>query len=165
MATIAPGAVANVPANSVPFEEAQTGRVSRQWYLFFNGIYSAINQKIGLSTVNVYTKNQSTGITPLIDAATVAFDVSQSNNFSLLCTAGVGATRKLGNATNATAGMVVNLWVTQSSAGSNALTFDTSYKFAAAAVPTASTTPNTVDFYSMSFNGSVWVVVQTKGLG
>lgn len=122
---------------------------------------------VQLSGVNVFTKNQSVGMVALTDAATVALDASLSNSFELLATSGIGATRKIGNATNATAGMVLNIWFYQDSSGSRALTWDTNYKVAGGTgVPAASTAVNAVDFYSLSYSATkgIWVVTQQKGV-
>ncbi len=66
----------------------------------------------------------------LTDAATVAVDLSLANNFSLLCTSGVGASRTLGTPSNATVGQSGVIWITQSAGAGNALVFESEYKFA-----------------------------------
>ena len=122
---------------------------------------------VSLSAVNVFTKNQSSAPVALTDATTVALDASLSNVFSLLATSGVGATRKIGNATNATAGMVLLLWYTQSSGGSNALTWDTQYKQpGGGTIVSSSTNANTVDRYTLTRNpgSTFWAVELAKGI-
>lgn len=66
------------------------------------------------------------GIT-LVDAATVAVDMSTGFNFTLLTTSAVGATRALGNPTNAKPGQGGVIVYTQDAAGSRALTFGSAY--------------------------------------
>ncbi len=120
-----------------------------------------------LSAVNVWTKNQSSSPVALTDAATVALDASLSNVFELTATSGVGATRKIGNATNQTSGMVLIIWFYQDSSGSRALTWDTTYKSAGGGgIPAASTAANAVDMYTLTYSGtkSIWLVVQNKGV-
>lgn len=80
--------------------------------------------------VQAFTKAQRGTPVALTDAASVAVDLSLGNNFTLLCTSGVGATRALANPTNAVAGQTGLITVTQASGGGNALTFSSNYKFA-----------------------------------
>jgi len=65
----------------------------------------------------------------LTDAATVTIDGSRGNHFTLLATAGIGATRALGNPTNMAEGQEFTVTYTQDGAGSKALTFGTDYAF------------------------------------
>lgn len=136
------------------------------YYLSPANVVTPLAGGVSLASVNIFTKNQSVAIVALTDASTVALDASLSNNFELLATSGVGATRKIGNASNVTAGMVLNIWFYQDAGGSRALTWDTTYKFAGGIVPTASTAANAVDFFSLSYSATkgIWVVVQQKGL-
>jgi hypothetical protein len=122
---------------------------------------------VQLGGINVFTKSQSVAMVALTDAATVALDASLSNSFELLATSGVGATRKIGNASNATGGMVINIWFYQDASGSRALTWDTNYKTAGGAgIPAASTAANAVDFYSITYSATkgIWLVAQQKGI-
>ena len=100
-----------------------------------------------LSTANVWTKAQRGAVVALTDAASVAVDLSLSNNFSLLTTSGVGATRALANPSNAVAGQSGIIAVT-TDAASRLLTFGTNYKFAGGTAPTLSATSAAVDYYS-----------------
>ena len=77
-----------------------------------------------------FTKGQRGTPVALIDASSVAVDLSLGNNFTLLCTSSVGSTRALANPTNAVAGQTGLITVTQASGGGNALTFSSNYKFA-----------------------------------
>tara|TARA_Y100001937_G_scaffold73083_1_gene99373 strand:+ start:134 stop:784 length:651 start_codon:yes stop_codon:yes gene_type:complete len=77
-----------------------------------------------------FTKGQRGTPVALTDAASVAVDLSLGNNFTLLCTSSVGATRALANPTNAVAGQSGLITITQASGGGNALTFSSNYKFA-----------------------------------
>jgi hypothetical protein len=123
---------------------------------------------LSLSSVNVFTKNQSSSPVALTDASTVALDASLSNVFSLLATSGIGATRKIGNASNATAGMVLLLWYTQDASGSRALTWDTQYKQpGGGTIVAASTNSNAVDRYTLTRDpgNTFWAVELAKGIG
>ena len=63
----------------------------------------------------------------LTDASTVAVNAALSNNFTLLMTSGIGATRALGNPSNLVAGQVLNFVVTQDPTGGRLLTFGSDY--------------------------------------
>lgn len=111
-----------------------------------------------LATINTWTKAQRGSVTPLTDAATVAVDFSLSNNFSLLTTSGVGATRKLGNPTNIGVGQSGIIAVT-TDAVSRALTFDTYFKFAGGQVPILSVTSGAVDYYSYYVSSPTTILI------
>lgn len=76
---------------------------------------------------------------PLTDAATVALDLSTGSNFSLLTTAGVGATRALGAPTNGKPGMTYSVEVTTDATG-RALTYNAAFKWPRGTKPTLPTT-------------------------
>ena len=65
--------------------------------------------------------------TVLTDAATVSVNMSTGINFVLTATAGVGATRALGNPTNPKVGQMGYIRYIQSAGGSNALTYGSQY--------------------------------------
>jgi hypothetical protein len=105
-------------------------------------------EKAGLNLNNVFTKAQRGSVVALTDAATIAVDLSLSNNYSLLTTSGVGATRVLGNPTNVVAGQSGLIAVTQDGSGSRALTYGSNYKFAGGIAPVLTTTAGAVDYLS-----------------
>ncbi len=92
-----------------------------------------------------YSKAQRGAIVALTDAANVALDLSTSNNFSLLTTSGVGATRQLQNPSNLVAGQSGIIEVTQDASGSRALTYDTQYEFENGTPFTLSTAADAID--------------------
>ena len=109
-----------------------------------------------------FTKGQAGTPVALTDAASVAVDLSLSNNFTLLCTSGVGATRALANPTNAVAGQTGLITVTQSSGGGNALTFSSNYKFAGGSGKAPSLTTGTgsaVDVLPYSVKSATEIVI------
>lgn len=73
--------------------------------------------------------NQYSDVDDLTDAASVAYAASASNIFSLLATAGVGATRELANPTGLVVGMTWQVWFTHDVTGGRELTFGTNYDF------------------------------------
>jgi hypothetical protein len=100
-----------------------------------------------------FTAGQRGEVTPLTDAATVALDFDDSNNFSLLTTSGVGSTRALGNPSNLTAGQSGAITLTQDGSGSRLLTYASYWMFVGGTAPTLTTTADAVDvlvFYSES---------------
>jgi hypothetical protein len=71
-------------------------------------------------------------ITALTDAATVAIDFSDSNNFSLT----LGGNRTLGNPSNVVAGQSGFIAVTQDGTGGRTLAYSSNWSFAAGSAPT-----------------------------
>ena len=111
--------------------------------------------------VQAFTKAQRGTPVALTDASSVAVDLSLGNNFTLLCTSSVGATRALANPTNAVAGQTGLIIVTQASGGGNALTFSSNYKFAggSTAAPSLTTTANAVDVLPYSVKSATEIVI------
>lgn len=91
--------------------------------------------------VNTFTKAQIGAVVALTDAATVALDLSLSNNFSLT----IGGNRTLGNPTNAVPGQSGTIAVTQDGTGSRTLGYAGNYKFASGSAPVLSTGAAAVD--------------------
>lgn len=93
----------------------------------------------------------------LTDASTVAIDCSQGRNMLLTTTAGVGASRKLGNPTKAKVGWYF-LDITSHNASGVDITFDTNYVFSQGVAPHLSGVANCKDLLSMYWNGSKMIV-------
>ena len=108
-----------------------------------------------------FTKGQRGTPVALTDASSVAVDLSLGNNFTLLCTSSVGATRGLANPTNAVAGQTGLITVTQASGGGNALTFAANYKFAggSSAAPSLTNSANAVDVLPYSVKSATEIVI------
>jgi hypothetical protein len=109
-----------------------------------------------------FTKGQRGTPVALTDASSVAIDLSLGNNFTLLCTSGVGATRALANPTNAVAGQSGLITVTQASGGGNALTFSSNYKFAGGSTEAPSLTTGTgsaVDVLPYSVKSATEIII------
>lgn len=81
----------------------------------------------------------------LTDAATVTPDFGAGLNFRLTATGAVGATRQLGNPTNAKPGQTGYIAYVQDATGSRALTVGSAWKRDGGA-PVASTTANAIDY-------------------
>ncbi len=98
---------------------------------------------------NNWTKGQRGFVTPLNDASTIAINLADSNNFSLLMTSAIGATRILGNSTTTpVAGQSGIIAVTQDVNGLRAMTYGTNYKFVGGVVPVLSTGAGQIDYLS-----------------
>ena len=96
----------------------------------------------GLSVAQSFTKAQRGTVVALTDGATVAVDLSLSNNFSVT----LGGNRTLGDPSNVTAGQSGVIVVTQDGTGSRTLAYaGTKYKFAGATAPVLTTTGGAVD--------------------
>jgi len=109
-----------------------------------------------------FTKAQRGTPVALTDASSVAVDLSLGNNFTLLCTSGVGATRALANPSNAVAGQTGLITVTQASGGGNALTFSSNYKFAGGSGSAPSLTTGTgsaVDVLPYSVKSATEIII------
>lgn len=107
-----------------------------------------------VAAVTVFTAG--TAVTPvnLVDAPTVAVDATKSNVFYLLTTAGVGATRALGNPTGGLNGQTLIIRIIQDAAGSRAVTWSGNYKFPGGAAYVTSTTANAVDIFTFIYNAT-----------
>jgi hypothetical protein len=82
-----------------------------------------------------FTAAQRGEITTLTDAATVAVDFADSNNFTVT----LGGNRTLGNPTNQVAGQSGSLFVVQDGTGSRTLAYSSDWEFAGGTAPTLST--------------------------
>lgn len=107
---------------------------------------------VSLSTVNVFTKNQSVSPTVVASATgTYTPDASTSNNFQLTLTGNL----TLANPTNLTSGMVLNFTLDEDATGGRTITLGTIYKFPGGTVPTWVTTASAKNFISGYYDGTV----------
>ncbi len=96
-------------------------------------------------------------VVALTDAATIAVDASQGNDFR----ATIAASCTMGNPANPTDGQKVTFQVTQGGSGSNTITWDSSYEFSAGLPqPTLSTDPGQTDLLGFIYNAdkSSWLL-------
>jgi hypothetical protein len=103
-----------------------------------------------------FTAAQRGEVTTLTDAATIAVDFADSNNFTVT----LGGNRTLGNPTNQVAGQSGSLFVVQDGTGSRTLAYSSDWEFAGGTAPTLSTTANAVDRidYIVRASGSIHAV-------
>ena len=110
-----------------------------------------------LDTAQTWTKGQRSEVTALTDAATIAVDFSDSNNFSVT----LGGNRTLGNPTNQVAGQSGSIFVTQDGTGSRTLAYASDWEFAGGTAFTLSTAASSVDRidYIVRASGSIHAVL------
>lgn len=110
-----------------------------------------------LDGAQTWTKGQRAEVTALTDAATIAVDFADSNNFSVT----LGGSRTLGNPSNQVAGQSGSIFVTQDGTGSRTLAYSSDWEFAGGTAPTLSTAANAVDRidYIVRASGSIHAVL------
>lgn len=101
---------------------------------------------VNIATTGVAAKlyvsgNAAQNIAALVDAATIAVDMSTANNFSVT----LGGNRTLGNPTGLIAGQSGVIFITQDATGSRTLAYSSFWDFSGGAAPTLTTTANAVD--------------------
>jgi hypothetical protein len=85
-------------------------------------------------------------VTTLTDAASIALDLSQGNNFYIQLTSATGSNRTLENPSNETVGQCGAIYVIQAvSTGSKTMSFGNAYRFKNGTAPTITTSINSVD--------------------
>jgi hypothetical protein len=90
---------------------------------------------------NTFTAGQRGEITTLTDAANIATNLADSNNFTVT----LGGNRTLDNPTNIVAGQSGSIFIVQDGTGSRTLAFGAYWDFAGGTAPTLTTTANAVD--------------------
>lgn len=110
-----------------------------------------------IDTAQTWTKGQRAEVTALTDAATIAVDFADSNNFSVT----LGGNRTLGNPTNQVAGQSGSIFVAQDGTGSRTLAYSSDWEFAGGTAPTLSTAASAVDRidYIVRASGSIHAVL------
>ena len=93
-------------------------------------------------------------VSTLTDAATVTVNALNGNDFRLLFTSGIGATRAMGNPSNSQDGQRIAFHFTQDATGSRVVTWGANYVFGAAGAPTLTTTANAVDVVGFIYNAT-----------
>lgn len=101
-------------------------------------------------------------VVTLTDAATVAINAANGNDFRLTMTSGVGATRALGAPSNPVDGQRIDIMVTQDATGSRLLTYNAAFEFSTSLPsPTLSTGASVTDILGFIYNAakSKWLFV------
>jgi hypothetical protein len=90
-------------------------------------------------------------VVSLADAATIAVDASQGNDFRVT----IGGNRTMGNPSNPTAGQQIIFQITQGSAGSSTVTWGSAYEFSAGLPsPTLSTAAGQTDLLGFIYSAA-----------
>jgi hypothetical protein len=112
----------------------------------------------GLSTSNVYTKQETSTLQTLTDAASITWDVSQGQKAKVT----LGGNRTMAAITNAVEGTTYFLWAIQDGTGSRTLAYTTagagSFDFGISGVPVLTTTASKADllcFEAISIAGTL----------
>lgn len=107
-----------------------------------------------LDTAQTWTKGQRGEVTTLSDAATIAIDFADSNNFTVT----LGGNRVLGNPSNAVAGQSGAIAISQGVSGGRALTYSSNWKFSGGGAPVLTTAANAVDVLMYYVVSSTFIV-------
>lgn len=137
----APGPAPLAPAQGAVYYDS----VSNTLRYYDGSTYQIISST---NRVIVYTANQSVAPVALTDAATIAINAALSNNFYVT----LGGNRTIGNPTNLTDGMVINLVIKQDGTGSRTGTFASKWDFGLAGAPVLSTGASKIDFVSAYYD-------------
>jgi hypothetical protein len=117
-----------------------------------------------LATANAWQKAQSSVITPLAYAASIALDgAAVSNQINVAALTG---NLILANPVNFTNAVTLNIWLTQDAAGNRLLTLGNKIKTAGGLGITLSAAANAVDFLSLVYNPTkdIWVASILNGV-
>jgi hypothetical protein len=110
-----------------------------------------------MATPVVETAGVAPAVVSLTDAATVAIDASQGNDFRLT----IGGNRTIGTPANPANGQQIIFQITQGSGGSNSLTWSSGYEFSAdLPQPTLSSAAGQTDLLGFIYNAakSQWLL-------
>ena len=133
-----------------------TGNTGNFTTLTAGTLNATITGYAALDTANVWTKGQRGEITTLTDAATIAIDLADSNNFKVT----LGGNRQLGNPSNMISGQSGAIWITQDATGSRTLNYDSYWDFAGGSAPTLTTSGTSVDCLVYAVQSSTRITTQ-----
>ena len=98
----------------------------------------------------IATGTLSAPVVTLTDAATIALNASQGNDFRVT----IGASRTLGAPSIPTDGQEIRVQVTQGGSGSFTLSYNAVYDFGTAGTPTLTTTAGAIDVLTFTYNAT-----------
>lgn len=141
--------------DTLRFQVAESGSLTLSFYL------DNIKLQAGVTVINttnyarrdehnVWTKAQGSGITTLTDGATVAWDMSPGNVYSLT----LGGDRTIAAPTNVKPGYTYLLFLYQDGTGTRLVTWNSVFKWAGAEAPTLTTTASAVDILTFVADAS-----------
>jgi len=97
--------------------------------------------------------------TTLVDAASIAWDMSTGFDFIVTIT----ANRAMANPTNTKVGQKGRLIIQQDATGSRTMTWGSNFKFANGIAPVLSTTANAVDVLYYDVRSSTYIIISLAG--
>ncbi len=110
---------------------------------------AASSTAAALESTTIETGAVAPGVVALTDAATIAVDASQGNDFRVT----LGASRAMGNPANPVNGQQIIFQITQGSGGSAAITWGAAYEFSSALPqPTLSTASGHTDLLGFIYD-------------
>ena len=112
-----------------------------------------------LNVAQAFSKAQRGTPVTLTDAATIAVDLSLSNNFEVT----LAGNRTLGAPTNVVAGQSGVIRVIQDATGSRTLAYNSVYKFPGGTAPTLTTTASAVDLLAYHVESATRIAVRFIG--
>ena len=133
-----------------------TGNTGNFTTLTAGTLNATITGYAALDTANTWTKGQRGEITTLTDAATIAIDLADSNNFKVT----LGGSRQLGNPSNMISGQSGAIWITQDATGSRTLNYDSYWDFAGGSAPILTTSGTAVDCLVYAVQSSTRITTQ-----
>lgn len=110
---------------------------------------------------NVYTKQQNFGTATLLDAATIAWDVSVAQVARIT----LGGNRTMAAPTNLVDGGSYILFVLQDASGSRTITWNSVFKWPSAVPPALSTTAGSIDILTFISDGTNLYGVAQQAFG
>jgi hypothetical protein len=117
---------------------------------------ASISGFAALASAQSFTAAQRGTPVALTDAATVAVDLSLSNNYTLT----LAGNRTLGAPTNQTAGQSGLIVITQDATGSRTLAYNSVWKFPGGTAPTLTTTASAVDVLAFYVESSTRITAR-----
>jgi hypothetical protein len=130
--------------------------VANTGVLSVNSSTGAITNVAKTDTAQTFTAAQRGTPVALTDAATVAVDLSLSNNYTLT----LAGNRTLGAPTNQTAGQSGLIVITQDATGSRTLAYNSVWKFPGGTAPTLTTTASAVDVLAFYVESSTRITAR-----
>ena len=149
---IARGTYSNLNTSILDLEEGEICYATdeNKIYVVEGGALTTLPYGAALDTAQTWTAGQRGEVTALTDAASIAINFADSNNFSVT----LGGNRTLANPTNLVAGQSGCIWITQDGTGSRTLSYGTYWDFTGGTAPTLTTTAAAVDCLAYAVQSS-----------
>ena len=133
--------------------------VANTGVLSVNGSAGAITNVAVTNAAQSFTAAQRGSYVTLTDAATVAIDLSLSNNYQVT----LGGNRTIGAPTNVVAGQSGVIRLVQDATGSRTASWNSAFKFPGGTAPTLTTTANAVDLVAYHVESATRIAARFIG--